>query len=452
MDDPPHILIVDDELITLRNLEHFLAKEGYGVQTANSGREAITLLETIAFDVVLTDLRMEKVDGMRVLQYCREKQPEAEVILLTGFATIDTAVKAMKLGAFHYITKPFKLGDVRRAVQEAIAKAYPRRVTRALREKLDHLPRLGKIITQDATMRQLLAKARDAAQTDCTILIAGESGTGKELVAQYIHQCCNHAEAPFVAVNCGAFTEELLANELFGHEKGAFTGAHGAKVGLLEAATHGTLFLDEVTEMSLAMQVKFLRVIQEREFYPIGSPVPRKINTRFIAASNRNIQRMVDNNEFRRDLFYRLNVVLIKLPRLCERKSDIGPLTIHFLTKHAASKNKPQIRHISGDVMDVLKTYPFPGNIRELENIIEQGVVLAKGTTLEMSHLPEDMQQTNWATIDQTGAAIPSLEEHEIGYIRWVLGKTNGNKTRAAALLGIDRASLWRKLKRHGVQ
>lgn len=451
VDDPVHILIVDDEPITLSNLAHFLSKAGYNVCTADNGSEAMEWLKKKSFDVVLTDLRMGKVDGLQLLQFCQEKQPLAAVILLTGFATVDTAVQAMRQGAFHYITKPFKLHEIQQVVKDAVASTYPQRVNRALQKKLADLQSFGGMITQDAHMLDLLAKARDAAVTDCTVLISGESGTGKERVARYIHQCSGRAEAPFIAVNCGAFTEGLLANEFFGHEKGSYTGANATQTGLLDAANTGTLFLDEVTEMSLAMQVKFLRVIQEREFFRVGGNSPRKIDIRLIAASNRNMARMIASNEFRQDLFYRLNVVDLKLPPLRVRPDDINLLAVHFLHKHAAAKNKPKLLSISSSVMTILASYAFPGNIRELENLIEQAVVLAKGSTIEVAHLPEDVQQMASIAHEQEDAHIPSLDDNEMSYIQWVLSKTGGNKTRAAALLGIDRASLWRKLKRHGL-
>ncbi|MBF0435508.1 MAG: sigma-54-dependent Fis family transcriptional regulator [Magnetococcales bacterium] len=451
MRDQAQILIVDDEPITLNNLQLFLSKEGFAVCTANNGSEALELLKKHSFDVILTDLRMEKIDGLQLLQFCREIQPEAGVILITGFATVDTAVKAMKQGAFHYLTKPFKFHELLQAVKDAVAQSLPRRINKDLENKLLRTHDFGGIITQDPHMLTLLEKARDSACSDCSIMLSGESGTGKELVARYIHECSNRAQAPFLAINCGALTDGLLSNELFGHEKGSFTGANATQLGLLDAAESGTLFLDEVTEMSLAMQVKFLRVIQEHEFFRVGSTVPKKINVRFIAASNRNMSRMVECNEFRQDLFYRLNVVSLKLPRLQDRKKDIGLLSVHFLQKHVGAKGKMQPSAISEEVMEILANYSFPGNIRELENIIEQAVVMAKGPVIETAHLPEDMQLMQGSLLKEQEDVIPSLEDHEMNYIHWVLGKTNGNKTRAAALLGIDRASLWRKLKRHGL-
>ncbi|MBF0140388.1 MAG: sigma-54-dependent Fis family transcriptional regulator [Magnetococcales bacterium] len=451
MRDQAQILIVDDEPITLNNLQLFLSKEGFAVCTANNGSEALELLKKQSFDVILTDLRMEKIDGLQLLQFCREKQPEAGVILITGFATVDTAVKAMKQGAFHYLTKPFKFHELLQTVKDAVAQSLPRRINKDLENKLLKGHDFGGIITQDPHMLGLLEKARDSACSDCSIMLSGESGTGKELVARYIHDCSSRAQAPFLAINCGALTDGLLSNELFGHEKGSFTGANATQLGLLDAAESGTLFLDEVTEMSLAMQVKFLRVIQEHEFFRVGSTVPKKINVRFIAASNRNMSRMVACNEFRQDLFYRLNVVSLKLPRLQDRKMDIGLLSVHFLKKHVGAKGKMQPSHISEEVMEILANYSFPGNIRELENIIEQAVVMAKGPVIETAHLPEDMQVMQGSLLKEQEDVIPSLEDHEMNYIHWVLGKTNNNKTRAAALLGIDRASLWRKLKRHGL-
>jgi DNA-binding NtrC family response regulator len=445
------LLIVDDEKVAVRNLEHVMKKEGYEVVATQSGSNALAHLEAQAFDVVLTDLRMEKVDGMQILQRCRETSPDTEVILITGFASLESAVEAMKHGAYYYIAKPFRLDEVRKVVAEAIEKIRLRRENRALREQVDSFQGKVRIITQDGEMQRLLDMTRQVAPTDCNVLITGESGTGKELFARYLHHHSNRAAAPFVAINCGAFNEELLANELFGHIKGAFTGANTDKNGLLAAADGGTLFLDEITEMSPTMQVKLLRVIQEKEVLPLGATTPQKVDVRFVAATNRNMQEMMKNGEFRQDLWFRLNVVNLHIPPLSRRREDIPLLAYHFLAKCAARMNKP-IGEISAEAMNILKAYDFPGNVRELENIIERGVAIATGNIVEAAFLPDDLRELSIRTFRKKEGRMPSLEEQERDYIRWVLQEAGGNQTLAAQILGIDRVSLWRKLKRYELE
>jgi DNA-binding NtrC family response regulator len=450
MTEKGRVLIVDDEKIAIRNLEHVLKKEGYLVKSTTSGQNALKILVQDSFDVVLTDLKMEKVDGMQLLKRTKELNPDTEVIMITGYATVETAIDAMKHGAYHYLTKPFKLDEVRKVVREAAEKVLLKKENRLLREKLESVTDRVTVITQDPQMLRILDTAREIAPTDCNVLITGESGTGKEVFARYIHSYSKRAEKPFIAVNCGAFTEELLANELFGHEKGAFTGATVLKNGLIEMASEGTLFLDEITEMSPSMQVKLLRVIQEREFYRIGGREPVKINVRFIAATNRNIQDVLESGDLRQDLYYRLNVVTFDLPPLSERKDDVPLLCYHFLNKYATLMEK-DVREISGDVLNLLSGYTFPGNIRELENIIERAVALCRGDTIEIAHLPEDLRGFNIKTFRTSEGRMPSLEEQEKNYILWVLSEAGGNKSEAARILGIDRVSLWRKLKRYGI-
>jgi DNA-binding NtrC family response regulator len=445
------ILIVDDEKITLKNLEHIMKKEGYEVVGTDRGPTALKLLEEKQFDVVLTDLRMEKVDGMQILKKCHEIQPDTEVIMITGYATLGSAVDTMKQGAFHYIAKPFKLDLVRKAVEEAIEKVRLKKENRELRGQIEKYEGKVKIITQDANMQRLLETARQVAPTDCNILLTGESGTGKELLSRYIHLNSTRADGPFFAINCGAFTEELLSNELFGHEKGAFTGAITLKKGLIEMASKGTLFLDEITEMPSSMQVKLLRVIQEKELLRVGGTEPLKVDVRFIAATNRDINDTMKSGKFRQDLYFRLNVVSLHIPPLSERRDDIPLLSYYFLKKYAAIMKK-NITEISQDAMSILMNYDLPGNVRELENIIERGVALANGNTIEVVHLPEDLRELSIRTFRKKEGKIPSLEEQEMSYIRWVLNETAGNKTLAAQILGIDRVSLWRKLKKYGLE
>ncbi len=451
MEEKIKLLIVDDERIALRNLEHVLKKEGYEIRTTSSGQNALRLLERYEFDVVLTDLKMEKVDGMQILKRCREIYPDTEVIMITGYATIETAIEAMKHGAYHYISKPFKLDEVRKVVREASEKVRLKKENRQLRESLENIRDRVKIITQAPQMLRILDMAKEVAPTDCNILVTGESGTGKELIARYVHLYSKRSRGPFLAINCGAFTEELLANELFGHEKGAFTGATFLKKGLIEMAAGGTLFLDEITEMSPSMQVKLLRVIQEREYHRIGGTEAVSVDVRFIAATNRNIQEVIESGEFRQDLYYRLNVVTLHLPPLSERKGDIPLLSYHFLKKYSAIMQK-EVTEISEDVLNVLSNYGFPGNVRELENIIERGVALSKGEVLEMVHLPDDLRELSIRTFRKNSGKIPSLEAQERAYIQWVLKEVGGNKSRAAQILGIDRVSLWRKIKRYEIE
>lgn len=445
------ILVVDDEKIAVKNLEHILKKEGYTVTGTESGSNALKLLEEQQFDVVLTDLRMEKIDGLHILKKCHDLQPDTEVIMITGYATLESAVEAMKKGAFHYIAKPFKLDLVRNVVKEAAEKVKLKRENRTLRDQIENFQGKVKIVTQDPTMQRLLETAEQISPTDCNVLLTGESGTGKEVFARHIHLHSKRAEGPFFAINCGAFTEELLSNELFGHEKGAFTGAVATKKGLVEMASGGTLFLDEITEMPPSMQVKLLRVIQEREVLRVGGTNPVKVDVRFIAATNRDIHEAIKKGSFRHDLYFRLNVVSLFIPPLSERRDDIPILSYYFLNKYTALMKK-EIREISPEVIAILQGYDFPGNVRELENIIERGVALANGNSVEIAHLPEDLKVISIKTFRKKEGKIPSLEDQEVAYIQWVLKEVGGNKTTAAQILGIDRVSLWRKLKKYGLE
>jgi DNA-binding NtrC family response regulator len=445
------ILVVDDERIAVKNLEHVLKKEGYSVTGTESALHAFKLLEEKQFDVVLTDLRMGKIDGMRILNKCHELQPDTEVIMITGYATLESAVDAMKKGAFHYIAKPFKLDLVRNIVKEAAEKVQLKRENRNLRDQIENFKGRVNVVTQDRAMQRLLETARQIAPTDCNVLLAGESGTGKEVFARYIHAHSKRSEGPFFAINCGAFNEELLSSELFWHEKGAFTGAVAAKKGLFEMASEGTLFLDEITEMAPSMQVKLLRVIQEREVLRVGGTNPVRVDVRFIAATNRDIQETIEKGSFRRDLYFRLNVVSLLLPPLSERRDDIPLLCYYFLDKYNALMKK-EVREISSEVITILQDYDFPGNVRELENIVERGVALANGGILEVAHLPEDLKVISVKTFRKKEGKLPSLEEQQIAYIQWVLKEVGNNKTLTSQILGIDRVSLWRKLKKYGLE
>ncbi len=448
---PARVLVVDDEAIALKNLGHMLRREGYDVTACQSSATGLKELQQHEFDVVLTDLRMRGVDGMALLRRARELQPECEVIVITGYATLEAAVEAMKTGAYHFIAKPYRLDDVRQWVKRALEVVHLRREQRGLKHHIEGYEGNLNIVTQDATMLRLLDTARQVGPTDCNVLVTGESGTGKELLARYVHAQSGRAGNRFVAVNCGALHEELLANELFGHEKGAFTGADRQKRGLIEIAEGGTLFLDEITEMSPAMQVKLLRVLQERELLRVGGTDPVAVNVRFIAATNRDLQESVGGNSFRADLYFRLNVVNLALPPLRDRRDDVPLLAFYFLKKFALAMAKP-VSDLAPDALRLLNRYDYPGNVRELANLIERGVALAQGASLELAYLPESLRSLSVRIAAPLGSELPTLEKNEAAYIAQVLEHTGGNRNQASDILGIDRVSLWRRIKRYGLE
>ncbi|MCP4196782.1 MAG: sigma-54-dependent Fis family transcriptional regulator [Proteobacteria bacterium] len=444
------VLIVDDEATAVENLAHVCRKEGYEVTTRMTGMGAIDALEKMRFDVILTDLKMEKVDGMAVLRRAKALDPETAVVLITGFATLESAVEAMKAGAFHYIAKPFRLDEVRKVVRNALELVQLKRENRELKARLSNGRNEPSIITQDAIMQRLLEMTRQIAPTDTNVLITGESGTGKELLARFIHVHSGRSDRAFQAVNCGALQEELLANELFGHEKGAYTGATEAREGLIQAADGGTLFLDEIAEMSLGMQVKLLRVIQEREVQPLGSTRAIPVDIRLVTATHRDLLDEVAAGRFRQDLYYRLDVVGLHLPPLAERRDDIPLLAFYFLRKHAARIGRA-VDDIDPAAMAALLDYGYPGNIRELENIMERAVTLTQEETVSMKNLPPALVEKSVHVVREEAGRLPTLEEREVDYIRYVLERNRQNRTRAAKILGIDRVSLWRKLKKYGM-
>lgn len=452
MNEAQRILVVDDEEVALTNLVYVLKKEGYAVTGVQSGLKAVKLLARHEYDLVLTDLKMEKVDGMEILARARERHPDIEVIMITGYATVDSAIEAMKAGAYHYIAKPYKFDEVRKVVREALEKTALKRENQRLKEHLKDFRGGVRLITKNAKMGKLLEMATQVAATESNVVLCGESGTGKELLARFIHQASPRREGALLSINCGAFSEELLTNELFGHEKGAFTGADAVKKGLIEMANGGTLFLDEITEMALPMQVKLLRAIQEREVLRVGGTKTIKIDVRFIAATNRNLQEEVRQGHFRQDLYFRINVVSLTLPPLAQRKDDIPLLVQHFLSKYAALTGR-KMEGLSAEAMAILTRYDFPGNVRELENIIERGVALAKGPVIEAAQLPDDLRGLALKTFRRReDGEVPTLDEQEKAYIQWVLEENAGNRSATAKILGIDRVSLWRKLKKYGLE
>ena len=445
------ILLIDDEAIALSNLKHVFEREGYNVTACRSGEDGLAAMQTTDFDLVLTDLKMPGIDGMDILRHIRTTLPNVPVIMITGHATLDSAVDAMKAGAYHYIAKPFRLAEAREVVRGALEMRRVKLENSELKVRIEQLSNQTTIITQDLGMQRLLETARQISSTDCNVVIHGESGTGKELLARFIHQTSRRASGPFVAFNCGALHEELAASELFGYEKGAFTGAQSRKIGLVEAAEGGTLFLDEVAELPLLIQVKLLRVIQERELLRVGSVTPIKVDVRIVAASNRDLQAAVEDGQMRNDLYFRLNVITFSLPPLRERRDDIPLLAYYLLRKHAALMDRP-VQEITPEAMQQLVEYDFPGNVRELSNFIERGVALALGDSLDVEHLPQHLGALTVRVFKPKAAATPTtLEAQEAEHIRHVLDLAEGNRSEAARMLGIDRVSLWRKLKKLGL-
>jgi DNA-binding NtrC family response regulator len=445
------ILIVDDERIARENLEHVLRKEGFETVCVDSGAKAIEELANREFDLVMTDLRMQGVDGMEVVEHTRSRYPNTEVIVITGFATVNTAVEAMQKGAFYYLPKPYQIGEVRILVHQAIEKRALRQEVAELKNQIRSHQTFPLIIGQNPKMEALKNTIEQVSPSDCTVMILGETGTGKELVAKTIHQLSQRAAKRFLAINCGAFNEDLLANELFGHEKEAFTGARGVRRGLLESVQGGTILLDEIGDMPLSMQVKLLRVLQERALIRVGGTEEVPIDIRILAATNKDLRAEVDAGRFRQDLYYRLNVITLHVPPLADRKDTLPLLCRHFMKRFSDSQAKTVTR-LSDEAMDILMNYGFPGNVRELENIMERAVTLASGSVIETVHLPSDLQQLKFHMQCQRKSEFLTLEENEKSYIAWILDQTGNNKTRAAAILGIDRVSLWRKLRRYDLE
>ena len=445
------ILVVEDEDIARKNLEHILIKAGYDVISVSNGKKATDLLHSQNFDLVITDLKMEQIDGMQVLHKAKELQPYTEVVMITGYATIETSVQAMHDGAYYYIAKPYKIEEVRQIAKQALLKRRLQLENIELKETLKKQRKISEIVGKSHVMMDIQKTIHQIAPSDINVLILGESGTGKELVARSIHRLSPRSEKEFIAFNCGSFTEELMANELFGHEKDAFTGATKPKAGLIKMADAGTVFLDEIGDMPMSMQVKLLRVIQEKEVLPVGGEIPVPVDVRFIAATHRDLKEDVEKGHFRQDLFYRLNVITIKLPSLAERRGDTQLLAYHFLSQKSNAMKK-DVQHIKKDCMELLCQYSWPGNIRELENVIERAVALSNGPEITADDLPDYISNLSIETYRREDSTFPTLEEQEKNYIKWVLDKCEGNKTKAAKVMDIDRVSLWRKIKRFDIE
>ncbi len=438
------ILVVDDAPETLEVVQRNLESEGYRVLTAHGVTEALSVLEATPIDLVVTDYKMPRVSGLDLVRHVRENFKDTEVVMITGYASIEGAIEAIKTGAEEYLSKPFTDEELFEAVRRALEKRSRRRTAApAAASAVSPLPGF---IGQSEPMQQVYAAIRKAADTVATVLVTGESGTGKELVARAIHYSSRRSAAPFVAVNCGGIPEGLIESELFGHMKGAFTGAVTSRAGFFLTADGGTIFLDEISELSLPLQVKFLRVLQDKAVYMVGASHPRHVDVRIVAATNKNLRALVERQVFREDLYFRLNVIPIEVPPLRERGDDVLLLTRHFVEKFSRELGRP-VPRLSDALLASLLAYSWPGNVRELENIIQRVVVMAEGEEIDVPSLPVTMR----FSAPRAAANHRLLAEVEAEHVRAVLASVNDNKTQAAKILGIDRKTLREKLKHLGL-
>lgn len=445
MDDVPTILLVDDEVAHLKTLERVFTKEGYNVLTAEGGEEALDIIREQSVQLVITDLMMPDFDGIDLLKLVKTLRPESETILMTAFGTVERAVQGMKEGAYDFITKPIKRATILKSARQALERQALVAENRALKARIAELRGERTIVGRSTSLRSALQLVGQVAPSDVTVLLTGESGTGKELFARMIFERSDRAQKPFVAVNCAALPESILESELFGYEKGAFTGANERKIGKFEAADNGTLLLDEIGELSPQVQVKLLRVLQEGEFDRVGATTPTKVDVRIIAATNRDLEEEIRTGNFREDLYYRLNVVNIQIPPLRDRADDVPLLAEHFLQRFR-EKNRRDIHGFASEALRALASYSWPGNVRELENVIERAVVLDRDGVINTDDLPEQVSET---PREERSLMIPlgtSLEEIERRVIHETLRMTDGDKKLAAKLLGIATRTIYRKI------
>ncbi len=442
------IAVVDDDKVFCKRLLSILKREVRGeIGVFYTGQDLLGSLKR-EFDIVLLDLRLPDIEGLTVLDYIKKIKGDTEIVIVTGHADVDTAVEAIKRGASDYLVKPISKNRLLLSLTSLMEKVQLKKENRYLKSALQHRRALEGFIATCPSMNEIIKLIKKIAPLDCNVLIQGETGTGKELVARAIHSLSSRSDRKFLSINCGIFSEDLMANELFGHEKEAFTGASSRKIGLLEAAQGGTVFLDEIGEMSLSLQVKLLKVIEEKRIFRLGSTTPVELDIRIIAATNRDLKAMVSEGKFREDLFFRLNVMTISLPRLSQRRDDIPLLISLFINKYNKQFNK-KVSHISPRALSCLMKYDFPGNVRELENIIQRAVALCEEGEIDTKHLPADITKLEMESVDEE--ILLSLEEVEKRHIKRVLEFTGYDKKSAAAILKLPRTTLWRKLKKYGL-
>ncbi len=454
MSQMPSVLVVDDESGILDTLRILLRKEGYEVTVAQGGKAGLEAIRSVGPDIVLTDVRMPQVTGLDILQAVKEHDPMTPVILMTAQASLQSAIQAVNIGAFYYLQKPFANDELLAILRRACEFRQIRVENKHLRTEIRRSGGAQRLtasrpIGKSRRFIEVLRLADDVAPTSSTVLIGGESGTGKEVLARYLHEASHRAEGPFLSINCGALPETLLESELFGHVKGSFTGAVRDKQGLFAAARGGTFFMDEVGEMPASLQVKLLRVLQQREVIPVGATEAIPVDVRIIAATNRDLEDEVRAGRFRSDLFYRLNVIAVELPPLRERRDDLILLIDRFL-QDLVTEHGTEPKALSPDAMDAVMVYEWPGNVRELQNALEHAVVLSRGTLIEPSALPERItRRRKEPLVTERAQPTPALDLIERAYIMYVLTAEGGNKTRAAEVLGIDPSTLYRKLSRY---
>lgn len=440
------VLVVDDEVGIRESIKRILGRQGFDVITASNGEDAFKIIRKQDIDLLITDIRMAGMDGVDLLKVCKSVSPTTEVIMITGYASVDTAVETMKLGAYDYITKPFKKAELLKAVNKAIEKQTLSLDNIQLKKKLEELDKGMLVGVSSPKMREVIDLVQQVAPSQATVLILGESGTGKEVIANLIHRMSPRGSRPMVKVNCAALPETLIEAELFGYEKGAFTGAVSSREGRFEAADMSTIFLDEVGEIPPEVQVKLLRILQEGKLERLGSNKTITVDTRIIAATNKDLETMVKQGGFREDLYWRLNVISIHLPPLRERKEDIPALVQYFLTRFARKNNK-DIKGIETKAMDALLGYEWPGNVRELENVIERCVVLDRDSVIATDDLPSELVKDETRKIDHVTIKLGTpLEEVEKILMEEALKYTKGDKNLAAKLLGVSTRTLYRKL------
>jgi DNA-binding NtrC family response regulator len=444
-----HILVVDDEEIVRESLQAWLAKDGYTVDTAEDGAAALARLKAGRRAIMLVDLKMPGMDGLQVLAEAKKIQPELSVVIMTAYATVDTAVTAMKDGAYDYIVKPFDPEELSQMIHKIVTQQELLRENVLLRRMIKKEYHFRDLVTKSHAMQEVFELARTAARSQSTILILGESGTGKELLARAIHAESPRADGPFVAVSCAALTETLLESELFGYEKGAFTGAATQRRGKFELARGGTLFLDEIGDVNTKLQMDLLRVLEERRFYRVGGNEAIEVDARIIAATNRDLKKAVSEGQFREDLFYRLNVIPITLPPLRERKEDI-PLLVQTIIERLDAETGRKVDGLSTEAMDALAEHDWPGNVRELRNVLERALVVAPGNLIEKKDLGLGLGVPSTASPAATGDR--SLEDVERAHIAATLRGTHGNVSQAARVLGIDRVTLYNKMRKYGLR
>ena len=443
-----NIAVIDDEETARKMTGRILSRAGYSVETFASGLPFLKKMEQEPFDIVFLDLELPDMGGMEILSHIKFIHRETQVIIVTGHGSIDNAVDATKQGAFHYLTKPCRSHDLCLMAKRAVEKIQLHRENNSLRSQLAGDNLIPGFIGSSKAMQTIFATIAKVAQVNCNVLLEAETGTGKQLTARAIHELGSRKNDPFVYFNCGGFTEELICSELFGHEKGAFTGADSCKIGLLESASGGTVLLDEIGEMPMSMQVKLLHVLQERQVLRVGGTRPVDLHIRIIAATNRDLKQSIEQGTFREDLYYRLNVVTIRLPRLSERREDI-PLLIHHFIAKANKAFSREIKGITPRAMDLLVHYSFPGNVRELENIIQHAAALTEGTKLTPEDLPARLRKLRLQ--DGSGEELVPMDEMEKRYISKVLSKTGHNIKAAGSILKIPRTTLWRRIKKYGL-